>query len=302
MIFDPKQFYNFYLKDYHKTKAIYLKKILDNIEKFQPVFFDENTDVEIINNFKRTIQCELRHNYFHAIETFFELLFALDPRGKKELDDKNVQFNLTNSKWRTTFKKIEKIKEDEQALDFLFEKMTYGDEQITIGYFLFYTGIQIERFSKQFEEELIESIEAIKKTIRIMASDFLDRDEYNAYKHGLRLIPSITELSLLNTNTGKKEMTWNLDESMSFYKQTINPDVLTVVTKVFDSGRDHQMAYLCSNLIHHLVYFRRIAMGIQKDKNEKYPITLFGKELVADCFKINVSIQDLEFTVTKENK
>jgi hypothetical protein len=302
MIFDPKQFYNFYLKDYHKTKAIYLKKILDNIEKFENIFFDENTDVEIIDNFKRTIQCELRHNYFHAIETFFELFFALDPRGKKVLDDKNVQFKLTNSKWRTTFKKIEKIKEDEKALDFLFEKMTYGDEQITIGHFLFYTGIRIEKFSKQFEEELIESIEAIKKTIRIMASDFLARDEYNAYKHGLRLIPSITELSLLNTNTGEKEMTWNLNESMSFYKPTINPDVLTVVTKVFDSGRDHQMAYLCSNLIHHLVYFRRIAMGIQKDKNEKYPITLFGKELVADCFKINVSIQDLEFTVTKENK
>lgn len=296
MIFEPSQFYNQYLKDYHKTKAIYLKKMLDNIEKAKELFIIENNydSDDIKSNFRKIIQCELRQNYFHAIETFFELFFALDPRGKEYLDDKNIQFNLTNSQWRKTFKKIQNIHEKSDSLEFLNELMIYGNKKITIGHFLFYTGIPLEKYP-----DMKESLEAIKKGIRILASDFLSRDEYNAYKHGLRLISSVQELRMFDPKTKETNMKWDLSDSMSYYQPTKDPNEITIITKVFDSERDFQMAYFCSNLIHQLIYYRRIAMGITKKGEDKIPITFFGNKLVEDCFKINVPIQDIVYSVSK---
>lgn len=272
--------------------------MLDNIEEAKKLFFEESFDSDDINkNYKKVIQCELRQNYFHAIETFFELFFALDPRGKKYLDDKNIQFNLTNAPWRKTFKKIQEIHEDADNLDFLNESMIYGSKKITIGHFLFYTGIPIENYP-----EINESLEAIIIGIRVLASDFLSRNEYNAYKHGLRLITSVQEIRMFDPKTRETAMKWDLSDSMSYYQPTKVPNEVKIITKIFDSERDHQMAIFCSNLIHQLVFYRRVAMGMIKKGEDKIPIIFFGKELVEDCFKINVPIQDIEYTISKNKK
>lgn len=305
MIFEPKIFYQTYQKDYHKVKAIYLKKMLDRLPKYGKEFFGKDLNEDDLTEFRRTLKSDLRQTYFHAIETFFELFFALNPKGKHKYEDEYVLFALTNSNWQDTYKRIKEIAENENALDFLDERIMFLGYDITIGQYLFYMGIfSTEKFSEEIFEAIKESIEAIKYGIRIIATDFINREEYNAYKHGLRIIPSASKFMLADAKTMEVKMEWDISESMSFYVKTKFPDELKVVTKVFDADRDYQMTYFCSNLINHLIFYRRIAMKFEKDKEkfEKIPITFFGKEPIENCNKINVGIQDLVYKVTRAEK
>ncbi|HEY0262341.1 MAG TPA: hypothetical protein VGB95_04900, partial [Chitinophagales bacterium] len=162
--------------------------MLDDTNKFQVEIYGENMTETAKDVFRRTLKSDLRQTYFHAIETFFELFIALNPKGKKRFDDENILFNLTNSKWRKTYEKIKQIAEDENALDFLDEKINYGNYNISIGHYLFYFGwFNNNALSQDFFESLPSIINAIKYGIRIVARDFIQRDEYNAYKHGLRI-------------------------------------------------------------------------------------------------------------------
>ena len=302
MIFEPKIFYHSYLKDYHKTKAIYLKKMLDNIPKYEKEFFGKELNINERDEFKKTLKSDLRQTYYHSIETFFELFFALNPKGKAIFDDEFVLFNLTNSKWKKNYEKIQKIADNPKSLEFLNEKITFTDFNISIGHFLFYFGIfSKEKFHKKLFEQIDESIEAIKYGIEIIANDFTKKEEYNAYKHGLRIIPAATKLMLAEAKTMKVKIEWDISESMSFYLKTKDPNELTVITKLFDSERDYLMTYFCSNLIGHLIEYRKIAFDQNKNnkKDKKFPITFFGKEPIEDCNKTNVEIQDLTYSVKR---
>lgn len=48
-----------------------------------------------------------------------------------------------------------------------------------------------------------------------------------------------------------------------------------------------------------MIEYRKIAFDRNKDqkKDEKFPITFFGKEPIEDCNKTNVEIQDLKYSV-----
>lgn len=264
----------------------------------------EDSD-ENVEELTRVLKSDLRQTYFHAIETFFELFFALNPKNKKYYDDERVLFYLTNSNWNASYKKINEIATQETALDFLDEKIRFNDNDVTIGHYLFYMGIFPNgNFPPELFKEIKSSLAAVKCGIQIIANDFIDREEYNAYKHGLRIIPSVTKLEILNVDTQQTEIELDLSDSMSFYIKSQNRKEIKVVTKLFDSERDYQMILFCSNLIHHLVFFRRLAFKFydDKDKFTKFPITFFSKESIEKCSKINVQVQDLIYEVTVENK
>lgn len=302
MIFEPKTFFQTYLKDYHKTKATYLKGMLDNLSKVEKTYFGKKLTDEGRDTIRRTIKSDLRQTYFHAIETFFELFFAFNPQGKKVYDDEFVLFKLTNSNWKDTYNKIKKIAENGSELNFLNEKVKFMNYEISVGHYLFYMGIfDNGKFPKELFVDIDESIEAIKYGVKIIAEDFIKREEYNAYKHGLRIIPATSKLIFADAKTMEAIIEWDLTDSMSFYAKTKSDDELKVVTKLFDPERDYQMTLFCSNLIHHLVYYRRVALKFAKDveKNDPVLITTFGKEPIDKCNKVNVQVQDLVHSIKK---
>jgi len=105
MIFEPKIFYQSYQKDYHKIKVSYLKGIIDNLGDFETILFGDNLDDDDDREaIKRTVKSDLRQTYFHAIETFFELFFALNPKGQDKIDPDNVLFKLTYSRGSQTYR------------------------------------------------------------------------------------------------------------------------------------------------------------------------------------------------------
>lgn len=272
---------------------------MDNLESFQKeCLFDPGPEAN--TNFRRAIKCDMRQTYFHAIETFFELFFALNPKGKTRYDDAEVLTALTNSQWRKNQSKIEQIAIDINALNFFDEVIDFYGHKVSIGNYLFYMGIFPDgNFPKEVLQKISESIEAIKLGIRLVANDFLDRQEYNSYKHGLRIIPSIQSLTAVDAETLKHVVTFDLTDSMSYYSQTKDKKEITVNTRTLDFERDFQMASFCSNLIHHMIYFRRAAFKFPNDLKEdggRIKITFFCKEEIEKCTKYNVDISEMKYT------
>jgi hypothetical protein len=308
MIFEPKIFYKTYLNDFHKFKSILYNKILEDLPKYEIEMFGQELEKEHRDAFRRTIKSDLRQTYYHSIESFFELFFALLSNNKPNFDDQNILFTLTNSNWKTNYDKITKIASDEISLDFLDEEVIFNGHTTTVGHYLFYFGLfDKTKLPANFFEKANQSIEAIKYGIKIIAKDFVDREEYNSYKHGLRIIPATSELMLADAQTMEIKIRWNLEDSMSFYSKTKDPNELKIKTKLFDTNRDYAMTYFCSNLISNLVFTRQVSMYKEQKIKEKkqMAVAFFGKKEIEDCNKMNVEIQDLVYSikrVTTENK
>lgn len=307
MISDPTLFYDFYLSDYHAAKAKYLKYILENLAKVEADVFKNALKEKERDQFRLTVKSDLRQTYFHAIETFFEIFFALNPKNKTHYDDESLMFNLTNSNWGQNYKKIAEIADGTYSLDFLSDEIQVGSYKVSIGNYIFYMGLFDKNKYPTLENDIQGSIEAVQYGMKILAKDFVQREEYNAYKHGLRIIPAFKKLMLADLKTLEVKHEWDLTDSMSFYTPTKNPDVITSVTKLFDSERDFQMTLFCSNLISHMIFYRKIAMNKDKQKDgdkqkDQIAVTFFGKEPIEKCNQVNVKIQDIVHTITRIKK
>lgn len=299
-MFDPKIFYKTYLHDYHKFKSILLKSVLENPQKFEIDLFGEPLEKEDSEAFTKTIKSDLRQTYIHSIETFFEIFFTLIP-DKLQFDDLNILFNLTNSKWQVNYEKIKKIASGDMSLDFLTNSIDFHGHQITIGHYLFYYGLIEIKNIPEFLDKVVQSVEAIQHGIKIIAKDFTDRDEYNSYKHGLRIIPALSEFMVADPKTKEIKLKWDLNDSMSFFCKTQNENEVKIKTKLFDSDRDFHLTRFCSNMISNMICTRKVSF-YNKDfveKEEKIAVGFFGKKEIDDCNKINVEIQDIVFTAWK---
>jgi hypothetical protein len=303
MIFDPKIFFQSYQKDYHRIKSKYLKSMLDDLDKFENLIFEDGVRDEDRETLRRTLKSELRQNYFHAIETFFELFFAFNPKDKREFDDVNALFKLTNSNWTQTYKRISDIANDDTVLDFLFDEIEYEGYKVSIGNFLFYHGIfSRDKFPQISLDDINKSINAIKYGIILLAKDFTHREEYNAYKHGLRIIPAVAKLSFTDVKDPKVKLEWDLKDSMSFYLPTKNSNELTIVTKLFDVERDYLMTNMCSYMIYQMVFYRRIMMNFDGDaaKFNQIEVRFFDIVEIEKCNKVNVDVQDVIYTISRK--
>ncbi len=297
MIFEPQLFYKTFLKNFHRHKATYLKNLLDNLDEYEKKVLQTDHLHEDRNELQLTLKSDLRQTYFHAIETFFELFFALKPKDGKLQDDRSVMVRLTNAKWQDNYKMIREIAENDTALDFLDEKVAFMGYEVSVSHYLFYSCVlPTGKFPDDVFEHIRESLDAAKNGIRIIAQDFIDREEYNAYKHGLRLIPASTKLMLANPETMEVQLEWDISQSMSYYVKPKKPGHVRIETKLFDSERDFSMTLFCSNLIYNMVYYRQLMLYKPDDINAQFAIHFFDKEAIEACDKINVPIQNLVYS------
>ena len=267
-----------------------LKTILENLPKYEKEFFGEELDERNREAYKVTLQSELRITYFHSIETFFELFFALDPRKHLPFHEEGFLFALTNSGF-STYKEIENLATKKQSLQFLDDRIKFQGHEISIGYYLFYYCFINESFNRGMVQRIQRSIEAIKYGIYLLANDFTKekREEYNSYKHGLRVISVLEKFTISDLETKKNFTTSDLSNSMSFYQKTDNPNEIRFVTKLFDVRRDINMGLLCSNLISNMIYYRTNS----KDAEFKMPFIGYSKSLINKLNNTKIKQWDL---------
>jgi hypothetical protein len=111
---DPKIFYSTFLVNYFDYKTTYLKFALKNYKQFHL----ENIILQYSDkDLHLTIKSDIRQTLFQAIETVFEILFALAPdsdgftadkdilrtlsKGESHLDEKNLYWRLRRQRFLT---------------------------------------------------------------------------------------------------------------------------------------------------------------------------------------------------------
>ncbi|RYX85169.1 hypothetical protein EON73_02960 [bacterium] len=148
---NDKLFYSQYLKEYHAVKAIYLKSLLKNHQKLNEELKKYELGQCLTNNTRFIIQADMRQNYFHCIETFFELFFAFLPKNGAVPDHHKIIRNLVKSDWKKNYKLIQDIADGTISLDMLDECVDFLDYNISIAQYLFYPGMfDRKKFPNEF--------------------------------------------------------------------------------------------------------------------------------------------------------
>lgn len=303
----PETFYHSYIKEYHEVRAIYLKHLLSNIDSINLVLKKnelnyQDIKVSLTNNTKFIIQADLRQNYFHALETFFEFFFAFLPNKGIIPDNSKIVRQIVQSNWAKNYEKIKFIAKGDMKLNFFDEEINFYGYKVTIGHYLFYPGtFSKEIFGEKYLDDVKESLESLKEVIKVLACDFCDRDEYNSYKHTMRVFPNYDSIKLLNAKTLKNELEFDISNSASYQKYNDKENETIIKTKLFDPERDFEMTKFCSRLIYNMLELRNIMFNKQNMQNQdrKIGIFLFNKSNITELTKHNVDIQDIVISTKK---
>ena len=283
-----KLFYQQYQANYFNLKQVWLTYVLENHKNidFKSDHLSEIKDEEILCS----IKSDIRQTYFQAIETTFEILFGLGPNDKGVFPV-DVLKNISVQGF--PYNRINTISKDLNELNYLNKNLFIkGNRRMILGEYIFYFGLDnIE----SYRQEIIDSIEAIKYALFILSKDFSDRSEYNSYKHGLRIMPALRNLSILNSSSQKEEMSFSLSDSMTYYSYNKKMNESSFVTKSFDTDRDIRMTSVCSNIIFTMIRNRDFYLN-NKNQDKKFPIVFFGMDEIIKAAKTDVKIQDLKFT------
>lgn len=288
---DPKSFYSTFQINYFDYKLAYLNYALEH-------FKDLNQEKLIIQysekDFIRAIKSDIRQTLFQAIETVFEIIFALTPDKFGKIYDQEILRVL--SKGEFPYKKIESIAKNKDAINFLDKGLKLSNGEIEpLSEYIFYFGLP--RIQEQ--EKKKNSLEAIKIGLQILASEFSDRREYNCYKHGLRIIPAMKEIIISKTKTKEKLINWDLTDSLTYYNEDSKQNKMEFITKVFDTERDKLLIQLCSNLLWNIIKIRDVLFNkLNKSSVEALDVFFFDKDSILKATKINVPVQNLRFSTT----
>jgi hypothetical protein len=237
-------------------------------------------------DYEKSLCVEIRATYFQAIETLFELMFSLEPRSGI-IDNENVWYYLSISKGPANYKTIAEIANGETKF---LDRIVNASKSIKVPFvqYLFYFAVTDESALTAIRA----SFEPIRRILIALAQDFVDREEYNAFKHGLRLVGMQQQsFQLIDRATGKVVLKKDLSNSLTYLK--LEPDgSITLRTKVLDTERDIRMTTLCTKLIANLIRGR----ALHFNKGSMKEFTTFTDEALGSAdersndwvdFKIN---------------
>lgn len=285
-------FSNFQI-NYFDYKQGSLRYLLENYSK---VGLDKTIFEYKDKDYITAIRSDIRQTYFQAVETVFEVFFALLPDKKGKISNRIIE-KITISP--LPYSKIRDIAKEENSLDFLDSELRFpNNEPISLGEYIFYYGLyRMEDIRKDFPK----SLEAIKYALWILANEFSDRKEYNSYKHGLRILPALQKFAICEVDTMKEQLSWDLDGSMTFYSYDKKTEEVSYTTKTFDSERDIRMTSICSFLLWNMIKFRDVTFNKEKKETDyKFAIPIFGKDQIDEATKTDVKIQDFKYSIKPE--
>lgn len=245
---DPR-FYQLYLVDHTARRQYMLKQMLDNYDDLTPKVM---ADYHALDDkaFKDSLRLELRAGYFAAIETMFEMIFGLEPIEGARYDGQ-LWFRLSSSNWRLNYKRIQSIAKGD--LDFLDARVRINPKlEVSVAEYIFYFGV-----ANAYDRDLINSgLQGIKTLLKTVAQDFVDRDEYNAIKHSVRLFQTLNGVGIRSAD-GRElppELA-DLSESMTYLREA--GDIPEMVVKPLDSDRDYRLSIVCWQMISNIIRLRR---------------------------------------------
>jgi len=213
------------------------------------------------DNFRLMLKIELHFFYYQIAEALFELIFALENK-----DEKNIWETISFSGF-STYDKIKSISDNNS--DILTRDITLPtnkeNEKKTLP-FLQWVFFHYLDFDK-VDSDLQENLKVIRELLKIIANDFSNRKEYNAFKHSLRFICDEPYAAFKQVGEEKK-IEFGAKEGFGYLvKTTIKKEIkIQEVVKSFSYDKDLKMCVYCSWLIHNLITSRRFYYFGTKDK------------------------------------
>lgn len=287
----PELFYSYCAVNYWEYKINALANAIMKYEKLKSDLLegvDKINDKECITAFK----LDIHFTYFQIVECLFNMMFAL---MKKKIDNRNLWFYLSHfarpEMSRKAYETIERIaKGDTSIFD---DKVGAGPNlEMPFVQYVFYFGgsFQVD------EASMNKNLDRIKEILVMFAQDFLEREEYNAYKHSFRIFPAgPLKLEGINPSNGKTLVTFTMDDSIVCIRMEKDGSI-TQIAKAFDWKRDCRMGLLCHALIYNLISTRRRFYF----KEDKLLVNFFKDVDLKETGKINSTMLDFKLNIKPE--
>jgi len=249
---EPEILYKLYPYNHWVTKANMIKSKIDaDATAYDDIgIFAHGSDND---RYQRMLKYELHFTYFQQVEALFEILFAL-----QTLDDKHIWFHLSNANWSENYAEIRRIAEGKLDLDEQEVELTNGKKLSFLEWAL-YAG-----YSHNFSDQnLKNTIKITKRLLRLAAQDFSDRDAYNSYKHGMRVLPLFgtgggfsNYMDISDAKTAQKLS--EIDFSNSYtYLDIKNKKEFSEVTITYNPEQDISRIRFISLLMFNIIKTRR---------------------------------------------
>lgn len=274
-------FYKNYAKNYFRIKASLLRHEWEASE----AFFAGLENLRVDGTEAATcLKLEIRGVFFQAIETLFELIFALESGN-----DANIWQSLVDAPWSKNYARIQAFSEGSDG--FLDKKLSFPGKDADslfeptflqyVFFFIYVPDLPDDGFQK--------TLSFIREFLVVAAREFSDRDDYNAYKHGLRLFPTIVGMNLSNSLA-----TVDLDfgDTYTILRQN---DPYTHHIKTFDIDRDLRMINVCGEFISNIINFRKFFFFPDAGYAGYY---YYADEDVSQVTSPNLKAANISFSVT----
>lgn len=148
-------------------------------------------------------------------------------------------------------------------------------------------------------EDLKTSLVKAKEIIQIIAEDLADKAQYNAFKHGMRVLPLWKYFSIKAKDEEKKGIKFDLENSFTFLSFPKDRSKINEITIGYSPDQDLLKINLITLLMKGII-------GIRKDKyfnDEKGQLFHFvDVDFKKKIQKANISIHRLVYTTYFDNK
>lgn len=197
------QFYRGYDEAFLFRKAETLMHLVDDVEKYKSVvLFEDNSNFDE-KKFIEALNAEIHFTEFHQFEAFFAILIA-------------VFQNLPHWLYLTTYKSSE-IKEKVNAL--LKKDLKTVSNGLVSNSNEFINSAVYAGFISDDEEiaqNWQQNVDNIFWFITRVAQKYIEGTEYNAYKHGVRVITGPTAIKFSPTGQPDKGFQYESENSIRF--------------------------------------------------------------------------------------
>lgn len=254
-----KEFYSNYHLYYWLSKIHLLKNCHDKYENVKSAIKSDLTNISD-DDYKRVLRTEMHFLYFQMVETLFEFIFTYETNG-----DKQIWINLINSDFKKNYKKIEDLNEYSDLFQGKSDIRDSGNiTQIPLLRWIFYLNLNLNLSNSEWEENLAN----IKELLLIFASDFSDRNEYNAYKHALRFYNSSFRSYIGLKGSNEMQVMCDSNDSISYLEKKRSNELSTkelvvdrvyITTKPFNFNIDYNKCRIIFNMINNIIETRRKA-------------------------------------------
>lgn len=294
MIITTSDFYKYYQINFFKYQQIINKDALDNIDTWVEKFNDDSKSNDK-DHITQIIKSHIRINYFHCIDTLFELIFGLFPRKGKVQED-SLPFTLAKSNDAFNRQRIlGLVTKDELILKELLQDISDGKNHMSLLRYIFYYQINQDNVgAPELLKNVEDSISPILELLSIFAKDIADKSEYNSLKHALRIFPFNGIFRVLDPNSNKEIAGIDFKNAHQF--MTEKKGEMNIISKNFDTSRDFEYTIIASKMIWNIIKIRDVFFSGNAGYNHCY-VYFFDKSDYCEFEKSVTHKQKIEIKI-----